>query len=598
MATDPGHLTSARRRAGKRWMCLVMWLLAASPLSAQYQYDQFDDYDLIMFDRPRLIWVVERSVTYTDGLAELWAKALARPDAELQRLVIDTLATARERDIPGIEELKPRLVELASQPDQDLDVLRALASTLIAFNAKDQVELLADLARRHGAPIAQIVEPAIGQWMSPVLEETWLERIRSASSGTALTVQAIDGLAAIRSQRASEPLARIVENAGELSQVRVAAARGLGELVDSGLVDRARNLASRRSQPGTLHPILAIELLRRHSDPEAIAMLTSMLEHDSSAVQADALAQLYRIDSRLVDQQREQLITSKDVNVRRWCLLAMVDQKQADRSEQICRILDDVNPTLRRDAAKALIELAQDPELRDAIIEESTKVLAQTNWRGCEQACVVLTRLDHKPCGRRLVELLGHQRGEVQVASAWGLTKLRLPDLLPDMLDHAQSVYDGFRSQQLNDGMPGASLHIAHLFNAFGDQDYRPAEPLMKEYLPKDHSLGLESRAAAAWAIGLFHEGDLQPELVTYCVGRLYDNGINPDSDILRDMCAVALGRMNAESALGDLRKIATSGMPSCYWAIEKMTGEKPPQPDGEVVEINDWFLSPLPNRD
>ena len=207
----------------------------------------------------------------------------------------------------------------------------------------------------------------------------------------------------------------------------------------------------------------------------------------------------------------------------------------------------------------------------------------------------MLTKLEHRPSGRRMVELLGHQRGEVQVAAAWGLTKLRIEELLPDMLDHAQSIYDGFRSGVLNDNMPGVSLHIAHLFIAFGDQTYEAAEPLLLEYIPKDHSLGLESRAAAAWALGLLHEGDADSDLVPIFVARLYDNAIDPDTHELRSMCAISLGRMMAESALPDLRQLAATSMPACYWAIERMTGEPPPE---EVTHdpaiVNDWFLAPI----
>jgi HEAT repeat protein len=405
-------------------------------------------------------------------------------------------------------------------------------------------------------------------------------------------------LAAVKNQSAAEPLKAMVRNVGETSQLRMAAARGLGELHDSGLIDLARELAAQESQPPSLHPILATQLLSHHSDSGAVELLTKLLEHENSVVQSEALAQLYRIDFNLVDERRDQLVNSRDVNVRRWCLKALVDKKQADRVELICGLLDDVNPNLRRDSAASLISLAQDAGLRDAVIEGTSKLLGQSSWRGCEQACVVLTRLDHKPSGERMVELLGHERGEVQVAAAWGLSNLRIAELLPDMLEHAQSIYDGFKSEQLNDSTPGVSLHVAHLFIAFGDQTYGPAEGLMKEYLPKDHALGFESRAAAAWAIGLLHEGDPQPDLVSFFVGRLYDNNISPDTEEMRDMSAVSLGRMKAESALPDLRMFAKQGMRSCYWAVEQLTGEKPPVPTADTIPVDDWFLAPLPNRE
>lgn len=571
-----------------------MSLWTALPVVAQQQYDQFDDYDLAMFDRPNLQSEDKSEVRYAEGLATLWERALDRPDAELQRLVIDTLAVAHRRGIEGIDALKPKLLEIAASEDQPLEVLRAIAQTLIEFDARDQAALLAELARKHGPSIGQIVEPALARWQSPVMQEDWLSRVRSPAAATSMMVIAIDGLAALESKEASEPLTRMVRDVGEPSQLRLTAARALAQLHETGLVDLAREVSEMPSQPEALHPLLATQLLARHVDPEAIALFQDLLNHGNTAVQSESLGQLYRIDFNLVDPHCERFITSRDSNVRQWCLRTLVDTKRVDRVELICQLLNDVNPNLRRSAADSLIQLARDAGLEETVIEETEKVLARDDWRACEQACVVLARLDHRPSGRRMVELLGHQRGEVQVAAAWGLTKLRIAELLPDMLDHAQSVYDGFRSGVLDDNMPGVSLHIAHLFIAFGDQTYEAAEPLMREYIPKNHSLGLESRAAAAWALGLLHEGDADSDLVPIFVGRLYDNARDPDTFELRSMCAISLGRMMAESALPDLRKLASPSMPSCYWAIEQMTGEQPPEVVYKPSVVNDWFLAPL----
>jgi hypothetical protein len=200
-----------------------------------------------------------------------------------------------------------------------------------------------------------------------------------------------------------------------------------------------------------------------------------------------------------------------------------------------------------------------------------------------------------------MVELLKHQRGDVQVASAWGLTQLKIEQLLPEMLDHAQSVYDGFARGELQDTMPGASLHVAHLFVAFGDQRYRQADPLLRKYLPKIRSLGDEARPAAAWALGLIHEDDLQEDLVEIMVERLNDTGPFGEDGEVRRMCAVAMGRMQAKSALPDLRKHSVTqdnAGRACLWAIERMTGEKPPPlPEIDAREIGGWFLMPIPDK-
>jgi hypothetical protein len=57
---------------------------------------------------------------------------------------------------------------------------------------------------------------------------------------------------------------------------------------------------------------------------------------------------------------------------------------------------------------------------------------------------------------------------------------------------------------------------------------------------------------------------------------------------------------MNAESALDDLRQYAGTGGPTsnaCSWAIERITGEKPPPTEPLVEHFDDWFLAPLGNH-
>ena len=158
----------------RQWLpavCCAISLWTGQPVVAQQQYGQFDDYDLAMYDRPNLRSEVPGEVKYADGLATLWARALDRPDAELQRLVIDTLAVAHQRGIDGIDEFEPRLVEIAKSPDTSPDVLRAVVRTLIVFDAKDQATLLDELARKQGETIGQNDEPPLARRQSPEIEE-------------------------------------------------------------------------------------------------------------------------------------------------------------------------------------------------------------------------------------------------------------------------------------------------------------------------------------------------------------------------------------------------------------------------------------------
>lgn len=599
MATHSRGIKRFHRLAAVLLLSLATgWGTAPRPLAA---VEPFKEYDLAMFERPKFVYPEEAARVFRSGLLELWMKALDRPDAELQRMIIDTIGIAQRKGLDGLSVTKPRILELLTAPDQDQDVLRASAQTLIELDSRDLAETLAKLSLEHGAAIGQIVEPALARWQSPVMEDIWLKRVTDANSSQTMMTMAINGLGLLKKEESIEPITKLLNNTGESLSLRSSAAKVLGQFHTEGLNDIAERLMEIPSRPAELHPILAIELLSQHDDSRSIEFLSDLLDNDSTVVQSNALERLYEIDYRLVDKHAEELISSVDANVRRWVAKAMIDSEDVGRIELLCQLLDDVNPTLRRDVSAGLIELAKIDKLHDEVIDRSMEVLDQDAWRGCEQAAVVLTRLDHKPSGKRMVELLGHQRGDVQVAAAWGLSKLRMEEHLADMLDHAQSVYDGFKSRQLNDSMRGASLHVAHLFIAFGDQKYMPADALLRKYLPKDFTMGMEARPAAAWALGWLYEDNPQEDLAKALLGRLNDTGnMNPEDDDVRWMCAISLGRMKAESALPSLRNHASplpSGM-ACHWAIEQMTGEKPPKLVSKPGSVDDWFLMPIRDPD
>ena len=583
---------------------VVLWIVVAicGDANSIHAQDRFSEYDLLMYeplmDEGPSTLPSEVKIGFAAGLKELWFKALQRPDAELQRMVIDSLAIAQRQGMPGLDEARPRLLELLDEPNQSLDVVRAIAQALIALDARDQAETLAKLSSKHGVSVGQIVEPALAKWKSPVLHDAWLKRVQKASAGQTQMILAMEGLSELSSDQATAPLKKVVLDAGETIQTRLAAAHALGKTHSTGMDEFAKSLVDAPSRPDELNSLLALEVLARHDDANSLELLTKLLSSHSTAVQSRSLDVLFHIDIDLVDRHAERLIDSVDVNVRRWCARAMIGKQDVGRIQMLCSLLNDVNPSLRREVANGLLKLADDPMLRDAVIKHAHDIANQDAWRGCEQAVVVLTKLDHKPSGQRMVELLGHARGEVQVASAWGLTRLKVKKWLPEMLDHAESVFEGFRAGQLNDDMPGASLHIGHLFIAFGDQRYHKAEFLLRKYLPKDFSLGTESRAAAAWAIGMLHEDDPQADLVRILLERLNDpDEDDPEDPEMQAMCAMSLGRMNAQSALPDLRRARTGGgyvRLACDWAIERMTGETVPQTKRNATRVDNWFLMPI----
>lgn len=587
------------------------WLLAApipchakDPAAAAANAEPID---LVMFQDPRLE-IAKARLAFPAGLKELWLKAMARPDSELKRLAADSFALAHQRGIQDLEDTHSHLAALLKAPQQDLGVQRAAVHALIELDAREYAELLAATAQSLGLTTALMVEPALARWKSGIMRDTWLSRIDDPRAGLAARHLAIEGLGDISESQAANSLKRIATDARLTIPERMAAARALSRMQAPGLVGVAGSLVAGslvESSPGDtpsqttlFNPVLALELLQREDSPDAIALLRQLTAHVSTAVQSGALQRLYAIDPKHVYDFVETAIVSRDAGVRTVGAEGLIVQKEVKWIAPLATLLDDVNPTLRRRVAKALVQLAGETALHDEVIKQASTVLQGNAWRGIEQATVVLVLLDHKPAGARLVELLQHARPEIKIASAWGLRRLAVPEHLPAMLAQAQSLHTAFLAGNLPFDNPGSEAQTTQLFMAFGQMRYGEAEPLMMRYVPKDHTLGVHSRAAAVWSLGLLKEGQALPELTATLLARLADMfSLQPEADDVRRMCAISIGRMKSTSAVDALRKnvAGDGGYPAraTYWALEQLTGEAPP-PVGEFqVNFADWFLVP-----
>ncbi len=127
--------------------------------------------------------------------------------------------------------------------------------------------------------------------------------------------------------------------------------------------------------------------------------------------------------------------------------------------------------------------------------------------------------------------------------------------------------------------------------------DYPEAETLMRTFIPKN-SIGYNARTAAVWAIGKLKEGTLDEPLAGVLAKRLSDvGGDNPESDSVRRMSAIAIGRMKAESQLSTLRQFVGEAPKfpgqACAWSLERITGEVHEFSFQRGVQSSDWFLTP-----
>jgi hypothetical protein len=583
------------------WCGSSLWLLAALlllPAAGQVARGEIRP-EFAMHTDPELPRVETLKVV-SEKFAPLWAEALARPEADLQRLTAEAISQGYVGGIPGLEALIPQLKKLVAADATDLTTRRAVAQALITMEALDSASILFDVSKRYGADMRQVIEPALARWKFADIRETWLTRLESPGTRARDLHLAIEGLAVSGDSPTAVPLlTRIAMDPFRSRGIRLAASRAAGQLQSVGLEDAARRLVDLTGS-GILHRLCAIALLERHDSAEARALLQSLADHAEPAVAAAALTRLNAIDHDLVLPFAEKALQSGDAKIRQQGVDCFLARPTPERLALVAKRLDDFDPDVRGSVREGLFQLAAQPELKDSILAGAMLELAGESWRGQEQSALLLGALDHKPAAQRLVEVLESKRGEVMVATAWALRKLAVRETLPAILDKAQRQTDLRKRESVVDLF---DTHVAHLFEALGLMNYTEAEPLLRMYVPKDLGLGLRSRPAAIWALGKMHAGAPDEPLAKLMAERLTDTSpFPPEMEPVRVACAVSLARMNAQSQLPAIRKflgpkVAPVGHAlAMRWAIHQMTGELLPMPDPVLVSRANFYLESLDN--
>ncbi len=260
-----------------------------------------------------------------------------------------------------------------------------------------------------------------------------------------------------------------------------------------------------------------------------------------------------------------------------------------DTITRLADLLNDAHPDVRNSVRNSLRELDGQQELTDAVRTQTVRILAGADWRGLEQAARLAGELDHEPAGERLVELLPHERMEVQVTAAWSLRELAVAETLPGIHEFAEEITGPFNLQPALSG--GYQLNrsqdacLSYLFEAVGQAKFAAAAPVLLKFVPKRFDQGPMSRSAAVWALGHIFAEDPPDQLVGAFIGRMGDSArVGPEYLSVREAAAVGLGRMKIKRALEPRRtamEMMTRGRRlwvACEWAIAQITNTEQPE--------------------
>jgi HEAT repeat protein len=542
------------------------------------------------------------SVRFSEGLVPLWIQALERPERDLRRRAAATIVRAKERGVSGLEATVEPLMRILREPDQDRVIQLTIVQALVALDARQAAPLLSEMLTDQDLDMAELIEPALARWTHAPMRDIWLRRLSGDVTLARMHILAIRGLVTLGESQALPRLLELAQGRRIPGNVRVAAAEALGKMQSSGLEKPAEDLLHDKSAAAIVDRLVAAKMLESHRGPAAESLLAALATDPQPAVQAVALGHLYRIDPRLITPLLDQIINSPDTNVRRWAADALIAQPSPEHVARLAPMLDDTDPDLRRHICDALIGLAKDASLHEAVIAQGRQVLAAEGWRGQEQAILLLVMLDDKAIVDRLLVLLDAERAEVLTTAAWGLSRLQVAATAAPMCAVFEKKTDLWAQGKVQPD--GTYLQLCHLAQALGRLRHRAADPTLRKYIPKSSPYHPHTRAAAVWTLGCLFAGEPDDELAKQLLDRAMDDSMQIPEDLdVRRMAAVSLGRMKATQTLDslrDLRKkkdLQTALGYAAAWAIREMTGEEIPAVPPYDMWDESWFLTPNDGR-
>lgn len=537
--------------------------------------------------------------TLPPDLKELWFQVLDGPESELTMRAAEAIAAVHTGGFDDMDDAPPHLMRALEKPDLTLPVRLSIARALVVLDARDAAPKLYALALGSERELRQVIDPALAAWHFEPARDEWLKNLEGDATPYELLRLAVRCLGTYREPAASPRLQALAASSETPATLRLEAARAIGNIEPDGFEEFAAKLAADASPRGIVDRLVAVSVLRQHRSDRTTELLKTFALDDEPTVAAKALEWLLETDPALVLPLTETVLANGDANVRRLGAQALVEVPSPEGVASLGLLLDDPHPDIRRYVRDSLFTLAEQPELEDPVRKAGVQALDLDSWRALEQASLLLGALDHEGAADRLLVLLEHTRPEVMVASAWALRRLALPDTLAPMLEVAKRQTERIKKDS---SIAGANEQVAQIFQAFGQMTYKPADALMREFVPKSFILGEVSRTAAIWALGHLHAGQPDAALVSELESRIQDvASMPPEVEPVRGMSAITLGRMEAKDSLPTLRMYdvpsgaADFTSAAVNWAVTRLTGEVYPKANTRVISESGWFLEPIP---
>lgn len=455
------------------------------------------------------------------------------------------LETARmicvNHDRPGFGDKAKaieRLVSALTRSDESLLNRRTLTSAACLLDDGTHATKLWELSRND--PVSnQEVQKALIRWRSDVALDHWRKVVLNPSSPAVITAIAIEGLGNVGTNEDQKTLNDILESESASIELRSLAAESLGKIQSSGLSALARKYLE-SNLPGK--DMIAAYLLIQHSDDESLQLLLSVHDKGASTAKRIAANCLARESPKVAEELMIAWKSDPDTHFRELAIQVASVSEPSKTLHVASSMLHDDEDRLRNLARLQLLNLASmHREEIDAIIQTE---LEGNDWKGMEQAIILLAELGDASKCERLLELFDHPQAEVHMHAAWALRDLSQPGPLLDRIrEKAFSLTDslekGTRTFEKSE-----IIMLSLMLETFGRHQHEPAFAILEKYIPKnDFKMGNLARCSAIWSIGQIRKNSNDPDLRAKLRERIKDLPPDkPENYLVRFVCILALG--------------------------------------------------------
>ena len=495
------------------------------------------------------VWVVsEPQNPIRVSFSKLDSRDLEVQLDELRRINKYANLIQSEEKARVLEWVESKLQELrAGDKKSDLPSTRLFSQALITATGKlgepAQADLLWRIAQDHSDLALQIEETLI-EWKSALPLATWRSRIADLNGDWQAISLAIHGVEVLKDSESIPILTELLAKPNLPLPIKIVGSRVLGGLKTSGLESIARDFFSSRFASKDL---IASQLLAEHNSPEALVLQQELIKSDQPAAARIAYAAISKFHLQQADQLAPTMLNHKEVTIRDQAIGNLDKNPVEANLRHLGVVLSDLHVGLRDKARESLFKHAATPELRsivDSIVDEG---IAGKNDLAVEQALILAVQLDRKDLCSRFLTLLNHEKEIVRIRAAWGLQEIATAeDIVVQVLEVVTKL-----TEQLKAGKGVSSserLQLAYLLHVFGANNYRPAESVLREYVPElAQKMTPHARASAIWSLGKILQGSKDVALSAQLQERFFDQG-PPDAEMenVRYASAITMARLGA----------------------------------------------------